>query len=41
MCGEGTYSFLIEIMGNETNRTAQDKQTVEDTITEVVLGLLS
>lgn len=34
-------SLLVEEMGNETDRTTKDEQTVEDTHLEVVLGLLS
>jgi hypothetical protein len=34
-------SLLVEEMGNETDRTTEDEQTVENTHLEVVLGLLS
>lgn len=32
-------SLLVEVVGNETNASSQDKQTVQDTHLEVVLGL--
>lgn len=32
-------SLLVEVMGNETDRTTEDKKTVEDTHLEVVLCL--
>lgn len=32
-------SLLVEVVGNETNASAQDEQTVEDTHLEVVLSL--
>ena len=33
-------SLLVEVMGNETDRTTEDEQTVEDTHLEVVFGFL-
>ena len=34
-------SLLVEVVSNETNATSEDKETVQDTHSEVVLGLLS
>lgn len=33
-------SLLVQVVGNETNATAQHEQTVQDTHLQVVLGLL-
>ena len=34
-------SLLVEVMGNKTNGTTKNEETVEDTHREVVLSLLS
>ena len=36
-----TYSLLIQEMGNQTNRTTQDEETVEDTNRQVLFSFLS
>lgn len=36
----GPQPLLVEEMGNQTNRTTEHEQTVEDTHLQVVLGLL-
>jgi hypothetical protein len=37
----GTESLLVQVMGNQTNASAQNEQTIQDTHLEVILGLLS
>lgn len=34
----GSQSLLIEVMGNETDGTTQDEETVEDTHLKVIFG---
>lgn len=36
----GTQSLLVQVVGNETNATAEHKQTVQHTHLQVVLSLL-